>query len=134
MKCLYKARKVSGDVCVCWCIYFAYFYDFDILNWNCSECVVCFVPSVWYALFRVCGIFFLQFINNTKDVPSYFVKQLMYCTACTFVHANSQACMHTSTYTHKHITHSLIWQEQNGILTLGVLVFDNSSILNIDSA
>jgi hypothetical protein len=98
---------VSGDVCVCWCIYFSYFYDFDILNWNCSECAVCFVPSVWYALFRVCGIFFLHFITNTKK------RTKLFCQAVNVLYRmHIRARKLTSMHAHKHVytqTHNTLF-------------------------
>ena len=40
LKCLYQARKMSGDVFVLDVSVFGSFYDFSILFWSCYDSVV----------------------------------------------------------------------------------------------
>ena len=40
-----KLRFSNDQSCIC--VHFAFFYDFDILFWNCSDCVVFFFHFIW---------------------------------------------------------------------------------------
>ena len=66
LKCVYKARKVNGQVFVYQCIGFTSFYDFCIEIWNSTVSVVPLFFILFEKVYYTNSLYFLQAMNSVQ--------------------------------------------------------------------